>query len=210
MALPRLGILISGTGSNMKSIVAACESGQVPAEVAIVISNRGDAPGIRWAAEHGLETAILSHREYASREDHDRSIIERLRSESVDWVCLAGYMRLLSAVFVGAYPNRILNIHPALLPSFPGLQGQRQAWEYGVKVSGCTVHFVDLELDHGPIVVQRAVPVLDDDDEERLAARILVEEHKAYPEALKALLSGPWKVAGRRVVFSGDRGDRSR
>lgn len=202
MAIARLGILISGTGSNMKSIVAACESGEVPAEVAIVVSNRPDAPGINWAAEHGLETAILSHGGYASREDHDRSIVEKLRSESVDWVCLAGYMRLLSPVFVGAYPNRILNIHPALLPSFPGLHGQRQAWEYGVKVSGCTVHFVDLELDHGPIVVQRAVPVWDDDDEERLAARILVEEHIAYPEALNALLTLSWKIEGRRVVFN--------
>ena len=201
MTLPRLGILISGTGSNMKSIVAACECGEVPAEVAIVISNRADAPGIAWAAEHGLETAIVSHRDFADRESHDLAIVDRLRDDEVEWVCLAGYMRLLSAVFVDAFPNRILNIHPALLPSFPGLHGQRQAWEFGVKVSGCTVHLVDLELDHGPIVVQRTVPVLEGDDEDRLAARILEQEHMAYPEALEALLTRGWSLHGRRVVF---------
>jgi phosphoribosylglycinamide formyltransferase-1 len=202
MTLPKLGILISGTGSNMKSIFAACEAGEVPAEVAIVISNRADVPGIEWAAEHGLETAVLSHKDFADREAHDLAIIERLREAGVEWVCLAGYMRLLSAVFVDAYPNRILNIHPALLPSFPGLHGQRQAWEHGVKVSGCTVHLVDLELDHGPIVVQRAVPVFDDDDSDRLAARILEQEHIAYPEALRALLTRPWSLRGRQVIFS--------
>jgi len=197
----KLGILISGTGSNMKSIVAACEKGDVPAEVAIVISNRADAPGIVWAADHGLETAIMSHKDYPHREDHDRAIVERLREAQAEWVCLAGYMRLLSAVFLDEYPNRILNIHPALLPSFPGLHGQHQAWEYGVKVSGCTVHLVDLELDHGPIVIQRSVPVLADDDADRLAARILEQEHIAYPEALKALLTQSWKLDGRRVIF---------
>ena len=201
MAQTKLGILISGTGSNMKSIVAACEAGDVPAEVAIVISNRVDAPGIAWAEEHGLETAGMSHRDFADREAHDRAVVDRLREVGVVWVCLAGYMRLLSAVFVDAYPNRILNIHPALLPSFPGLHGQRQAWRYGVKVSGCTVHLVDLELDHGPIVMQRSVPVLSDDNEDRLSARILEQEHIAYPEALKALLTQPWSLDGRRVVF---------
>jgi phosphoribosylglycinamide formyltransferase-1 len=201
MALTRLGILISGTGSNMKSIVAACEAGEVPAEVAIVISNRADAPGIEWAAEHGLATAVLSHTEYPDREAHDRVVVERLKATAVDWVCLAGYMRMLSAFFVGAFPNRILNIHPALLPSFPGLHGQRQAFEHGVKVSGCTVHLVDVELDHGPIVIQRAVPVRDDDDEDRLAARILSEEHIAYPEAIRALLIRPWRISARRIVF---------
>ena len=202
MTLPNLGILISGTGSNMKSIVAACDAGEVPAEVANVISNRADAPGIAWASEHGLETAVLSHKDFSNREAHDLEIIERLREAGVEWVCLAGYMRLLSAVFVEAYPNRILNIHPALLPSFPGLHGQRQAWEHGVKVSGCTVHLVDLELDHGPIVVQRAVPVFDDDDSDRLSARILEQEHIAYPEALRALLTRPWSLRGRQVIFS--------
>jgi phosphoribosylglycinamide formyltransferase-1 len=201
MALTKLGILISGTGSNMKAIVAACESGDVPAEVAIVVSNRGDAPGIRWAAAHGLETAVLFHRDFSEREAHDRAIIGRLRAAKVEWVCLAGYMRLLSPVFVAAFPNRILNIHPALLPAFPGLHGQQQAWEYGVKVSGCTVHLVDLELDHGPIVVQRSVAVLPDDDADGLAKRILVEEHIAYPEALRNLLTRSWRLDGRRVVF---------
>jgi phosphoribosylglycinamide formyltransferase-1 len=202
MAPTKLGILISGTGSNMKSIVAACETGEVPAEVAVVVSNRADAPGIVWAAKHGLETAILCHKDFPTREDHDRAIVERLRGPGVEWVCLAGYMRLLSAVFVDAFPDRILNIHPALLPSFPGLHGQQQAWEYGVKVSGCTVHLVDLELDHGPIVIQRSVPVLPSDDAESLSARILEQEHIAYPAALKALLTQAWKLDGRRVVFS--------
>jgi phosphoribosylglycinamide formyltransferase-1 len=201
MALTKLGILISGGGSNMKSIVAACEAGEVPAEVAIVISNRAVAPGIEWAAGHGLTTAVLPHKDFADREAHDLAIVDRLREVEVEWVCLAGYMRLLSAVFVDAFPNRILNIHPALLPSFPGLHGQRQAWEFGVKVSGCTVHLVDLELDHGPIVVQRTVPVLEGDDEDRLAARILKQEHMAYPEALEALLTRGWSLQGRRVVF---------
>ncbi len=201
MALTRLGILISGGGSNMKSVVAGCEAGEVPAEVAVVISNRADAPGLEWAAEHGLSTALLPHADFPSREAHDRAVVDRLREAAVDWVCLAGYMRLLSAVFVKAYRNRILNIHPALLPSFPGLHGQRQAWEYGVKVAGCTVHFVDLELDHGPIVVQREVPVLPDDDEERLAARILDQEHIAYSQALRLLLTKPWRIEDRRVVF---------
>ena len=201
MASTRLGILISGTGSNMKSIVAACEAGEVPAEVGVVISNRVDAPGITWATEHGLETAVLSHRDFADREAHDRAVVDRLQEAGADWVCLAGYMRFLSVVFVDAYPNRILNIHPALLPSFPGLHGQRQAWEYGVKVSGCTVHLVDLELDHGPIVIQRSVPVFSDDDEDLLSARILEQEHIAYPEALKALLTQSWSLDGRRVFF---------
>ena len=202
MAITKLGILISGRGSNMKSIVAACEAGEVPAEVALVLSNKASAPGLEWAAEHRLATAALSHKDYPDREAHDRAVVECLQEAGVEWVCLAGYMRLLSGVFVDGYPNRILNIHPALLPAFPGLHGQRQAWEYGVKVSGCTVHLVDLELDHGPIVIQRVVPVLDDDDEDRLAERILEQEHRAYPEALHRLLTRPWRLSDRRVVFS--------
>lgn len=202
MNLTKLGILISGRGSNMKSIVAACDSGEVPAEVAIVISNAPDAPGIAWAAAHGLPTVVLPHTEYPSREVHDRAVAVCLVEAGVEWVCLAGYMRLLSAEFINAFPNRILNIHPALLPSFPGLHGQRQAWEYGTKVSGCTVHLVDLELDHGPIVVQRTVPVLDGDDEARLSSRILEQEHLAYPEALAKLLMGTWSIEGRRLVYS--------
>ncbi len=200
MALTKIGILISGGGSNMKSITAACEAGEVPAEVAVVISNRADAPGIAWAAARGMATSIIPHEKYPDREAHDRAVVERLREAAVEWVCLAGYMRLLSAFFVDAFRDRILNIHPALLPSFPGLHGQRQAWAHGVKTAGCTVHFVDLELDHGPIVVQRPVPVLPDDDEDSLARRILEQEHVAFPEALRLLLGGPWRIDGRRVV----------
>ena len=203
MALTKLGILISGRGSNMMSIVAACEAGTVPAEVVVVISNRGDAPGISWAHEHGLATAVISHRDFADREDHDRAIVARLQRAEVEWVCLAGYMRLLSRPFIEAYANRILNIHPALLPSFPGLHGQRDALRWGVKISGCTVHLVDLELDHGPIVVQRAVEVQDGDDEEALSTRILAQEHQAYPEAIRKLICAPWRLDGRRVVFGG-------
>ncbi len=200
MELTKLGILISGRGSNMKSIVAACDSGEVPAEVAVVISNTPDAPGLAWAAAHGLPTAVLPHQEHPSREAHDRAIAVCLVEAGVEWVCLAGYMRLLSTELINAFPNRILNIHPALLPAFPGLHGQRQAWEYGVKVSGCTVHLVDVELDHGPIVIQRTVPVLPGDDEARLSARILEQEHLAYPEALAQLLAGGWKLEGRRLI----------
>ena len=202
MAQTKLGILISGTGSNMKSIVAACDSGKVPAEVAVVISNKADAPGIIWAAEHGFPTAVFSHTDFPNREAHDRAIAVRLVEAGVEWICLAGYMRLLSDELVNSFPNRILNIHPALLPSFPGLHGQQQAWDYGVKVSGCTVHLVDTELDHGPIVVQRVVPVLEGDDADQLAARILVEEHIAYPEALRRVLTEAWALEDRRVVFS--------
>jgi len=202
MALTKLGILISGRGSNMKSIVAACQAGEVPAEVVLVLSNKASAPGLEWAAERGLATAMVSHKDFTDREAHDRAVVDCLQEACVEWVCLAGYMRLLSGVFVDGYPNRILNIHPALLPAFPGLHGQRQAWKYGVKVSGCTVHLVDLELDHGPIVIQRVVPVLDDDNEERLAERILEQEHRAYPEALHRLLTRPWRLSDRRVVFS--------
>ena len=197
----KLGILISGRGSNMMAIVTACEAGTVPAEVAVVISNRADAPGIAWARERGIATAVLSQRDFPDREAHDRAIVSRLQQAGVEWVCLAGYMRLLSRAFIAAYPSRVLNIHPALLPSFPGLHGQQDALEWGAKVSGCTVHLVDVELDHGPIVVQRAVPVDDADDVDTLSARILEQEHRAYPEALAKLLTRPWRLDGRRVVF---------
>jgi phosphoribosylglycinamide formyltransferase-1 len=203
MALTRLGVLISGRGSNMKSIVAACRSGEVPAEVVLVVSNSADAAGLTWAAEQDIASAVLPHREYADREAHDRAVLEHLRAADVEWICLAGYMRLLSRVLVDAFPNRILNIHPSLLPSFPGLHVQRQALEHGVKITGCTVHLVDLELDHGPIVEQRAVPVLDSDDEAALAARILEQEHLAYLEALRKLLTLRWELRGRRVLFQG-------
>lgn len=197
----KLGILISGRGSNMKSIARACASGDVPAEVAVVISNQGDAAGLAWAAEQGIATAVLPHQNFKTREAHDEAMVQRLAEAEVEWVCLAGYMRLLSRVFIDAYPMRILNIHPSLLPSFPGLHGQRDAFEYGVAVSGCTVHLVDLDLDHGPIVVQRAVPVEGCGDAQALADRILKEEHVAYPEALRRLLTERLVIKGRRVVF---------
>jgi phosphoribosylglycinamide formyltransferase-1 len=203
MARTKLGILISGRGSNMMSIVAACEDGTIPADVAVVVSNKASAAGLSWARDRGLKTAMLSHKDFPDRGSHDRAIVEVLRREGVEWVCLAGYMRLLSQEFIDAYPNRILNIHPALLPAFPGLHGQRDALEWGVKVSGCTVHLVDVELDHGPIVVQRTVPVMDDDDVDALSGRILEQEHRAYPQALRLLLSEAWRIEGRRVVFKG-------
>jgi len=201
MTRTKLGILISGRGSNMRAITEACESGRIPADVALVVSNRADAPGLAWARDHGLATALIPHRDFATRAEHDLAVVAALRAAGVDWVCLAGYMRLLSPAFVEAYPKRILNIHPSLLPAFPGLDAQRQALEHGVRVSGCTVHLVDVELDHGPIVVQRCVPVLPGDTEETLAARILEQEHIAYPEALGLLISKEWEVLGRRVIL---------
>lgn len=199
----RLGILISGRGSNMQSIVRACTSGEIPAEVVVVISNRADAAGLEWAAANGIATEVLPHKNFENRAAHDGAIVGRLADAGVEWVCLAGYMRLLSSTLIDAYPNRILNIHPSLLPSFPGLHGQRDAFEYGVAVSGCTVHLVDLELDHGPIVVQRTVDVEGCDDADALAAKILLEEHRAYPDALRRLFSESWSIDGRRVVFGG-------
>jgi len=196
-----LGVLISGRGSNMKSIVEACESGELPARVGIVISNRADAPGIAWAAAHGLEVAVISHRDFSSRKAHDRAVVARLGEVGVDWVCLAGYMRLLSAEFVQAYPRRILNIHPALLPAFPGLDAQQQALDYGVRVTGCTVHLVDEELDHGPIVSQRVLEIRDQEDVESLKSRLILEEHRCYVEALKRLLGEKWNSEGRRLIF---------
>jgi phosphoribosylglycinamide formyltransferase-1 len=199
----KLGILISGRGSNMQSITRACTTGAIPAEVVVIVSNRADAAGLEWAAANGIATVVLPNKDFDSREAHDRAIVEQLAAAGVEWVCLAGYMRLLSSVLIDAYPNRILNIHPSLLPSFPGLHGQRDAFEYGVAVSGCTVHLVDIDLDHGPIVVQRTVVVEGCTDAEELATRILVEEHRAYPEALVRLLTERWSIGGRRVVFGG-------
>jgi phosphoribosylglycinamide formyltransferase 1 len=201
--LTTLGILISGRGSNMQAIVSACRDGRVSARVGVVVSNRHDAAGLTWARDAGIPTVVLSHKDHPSREAHDIAVVTALREAAVEWVCLAGYMRLLSRAFIDAFPNRILNIHPSLLPAFPGLDAQHQAWTWGVRISGCTVHLVDDELDHGPIVVQRPVAVADDDDAESLAARILAEEHRAYPEALSAVLVRKWRIEGRRVVFLG-------
>jgi phosphoribosylglycinamide formyltransferase-1 len=190
----RLGILLSGRGSNFLAIAEAIEQG-----IAVVISNRRDAPGISSAQNKGLATEVIEPRG-RPRAEHDAEIIASLQAHQVDLVCLAGYMRLLSVGFVRAFPQRILNIHPSLLPAFPGLAAQRQALEYGVTVSGCTVHFVDEELDHGVIVLQKTVPVLSGDDELSLAARIIVQEHAAYAEAIDRVLSGKYRFAGRRFV----------
>ena len=194
----KLGILLSGRGSNFLAIAESCRTGKLDAEIAIVISNREDAPGLARAKEMGLETSCIPSKARV-REEHDAEVIAALKQKDVELVCLAGYMRLLSPQFVRAFPNRILNIHPALLPAFPGLDAQKQAFDYGAKVSGCTVHLVDEHLDHGPIIVQRTVPVLDTDDAHTLADRILEQEHIAYTEAIAIMLNGA-KVIGRRVV----------
>jgi phosphoribosylglycinamide formyltransferase-1 len=196
----RLGILISGRGSNMLAIGEAIAAGRLDATIAVVISNRAAAPGLERAAAAGIPTAVVSPKDHASREACDAAIVALLRAHGVELVCLAGYMRLITPGFVEAFPNAILNVHPSLLPAFPGLDAQHQAWEHGVKVSGATVHFVTAGLDDGPIVMQAAVPVEDDDTEARLSARILVEEHRLYPAAIAKVLAGGWRVDGRRVV----------
>ena len=198
-ALPKLGILLSGRGSNFEAIADSIKAGHLQAEIAIVISNRADAPGLDSARRRGLNAKLIPSKGRV-REEHDRELIAALKEAGVDLVCLAGYMRLLSPEFVGAFPNRVLNIHPSLLPAFPGLDAQKQALEYGAQVSGCTVHIVDEHLDHGPIIVQKAVPVLESDDEHTLSARILEQEHVAYPEAIRLMLSGEVAVEGRRIV----------
>lgn len=196
----RLGILLSGRGSNFLAIAESIRSGRLQGvEIAVVISNVAEAGGIQAARDKGLPTAVFASKG-RKRAEHDADVAKCLREHDVDWVCLAGYMRLLSPEFVAAFPNRILNIHPALLPAFPGLDAQTQAFEYGVKVAGCTVHFVDEHLDHGAIIQQRAIPVLETDDAHTLADRILVEEHLAYSEALALVVSGKYEVRGRRFV----------
>jgi phosphoribosylglycinamide formyltransferase-1 len=198
--MKNLGILLSGRGSNFEAIARNVASGQIrDARIAVVISNTPDARGLAVARELGITALVIPSRG-KEREQHDREVVAALQERKVDFVFLAGYMRLLSPWFVRQYRNRILNIHPSLLPAFPGLEAQQQAFAYGVKVTGCTVHFVDEELDHGPIIVQRAVPVLDTDDEETLAARILAEEHIAYSEAINIVLEGKYEIVGRKLV----------
>jgi len=195
-----LGILLSGRGSNFVAIADSIDAGRIPeARIAVVVSNKADAPGIATARQRGLEAVVIPSKG-RPREEHDREVAAALQQHGAELVCLAGYMRLLSPWFVRQFPHRILNIHPSLLPAFPGLEAQEQAFAYGVKVSGCTVHFVDEELDHGAIIVQRAVPVFEDDDEHTLAARILEQEHLAYTEAIKIVLQGQFEVVGRRLV----------
>ncbi|HET7184723.1 MAG TPA: phosphoribosylglycinamide formyltransferase [Terriglobales bacterium] len=195
----KLGILLSGRGSNFAAIAESVKQGRINAEITIVISNRTEAAGIEHARKLGLDARVIPSKG-RQREEHDAEVVAALNEKQVDLVCMAGYMRLLSPVFIRAFPNRILNIHPSLLPAFPGLEAQKQALEYGVKVSGCTVHFVDEHLDHGAIIVQRAVPVLDTDDDHTLAARILEQEHIAYTEAITIILGGNYDIVGRRVV----------
>lgn len=197
----RLAILLSGRGSNFAAIHDAIERGALKAEIVAVISNRADAPGIARAKQFFLPSYTIDHKRFPDRHGHEQAIMRVLDAAKPDFIVLAGYMRLLSASFVGAYRNRIVNIHPSLLPAFPGVDAQSQAVAYGVKVSGCTVHFVDEHLDAGPIIVQRAVEVRDDDTGETLAARILVEEHAAYVDALSRLATRPFRIEGRRVVF---------
>jgi phosphoribosylglycinamide formyltransferase-1 len=196
----RIGVLLSGRGSNFEALADSITANRIPnAEIAIVISNREGAPGLDRAKSRNIATRAIPSKGL-EREAYDRQVVAVLRENKVDLVCLAGYMRLLSPYFVAAFPNAILNIHPSLLPSFPGLESQRQALEYGVKYAGCTVHFVDENLDAGPIVVQSVVPVKDDDTEDTLSARILQEEHRIYSEAVRIVLEGLYKIAGRRVL----------
>lgn len=197
--LKKLGILLSGRGSNFEAIADSVAAGRLRAEIAIVISNRGDAQGLELAKRRGLN-AVLIPSKGRVREEHDAEVVAALKQVQVDLVCLTGYMRLLSADFIRAFPNRIVNIHPSLLPAFPGMDAQKQALEYGVKVSGCTVHFVDEHLDHGPIILQKTVPVFDGDDAHTLSARILVQEHIAYSEAIELVLSGGIDMQDRKVV----------
>jgi phosphoribosylglycinamide formyltransferase-1 len=196
-----LAILLSGRGSNFVAIADSIAADRIPnAKIAVVISNKPDAPGIATARDRGLNAIVIPSKGMP-REDHDREVVAALKQHNVDLICLAGYMRLLSPWFVQQFPHRILNIHPSLLPAFPGLEAQEQAFAYGVKVTGCTVHFVDEELDHGAIVIQKTVPVLDTDDEHTLAARILEQEHLAYTEAINVVLEGKSTVIGRRLVI---------
>ena len=199
----RIGVLLSGRGSNFEALAESVAAGRIPnAEIAVVISNQPNAAGLQKAEGRGIATRMIPSKGL-QREAYDRQVVAVLQEHKVDLICLAGYMRLLSPGFVEAFPRRILNIHPSLLPAFPGLEAQKQAFDYGVKVSGCTVHFVDQALDHGPIILQRTVPVLDSDDEHTLAARILEQEHIVYSESIRIVLEGRFEIAGRRVVSKG-------
>ncbi len=196
----RLAVLISGRGSNLQSIIDAVAAGALDATIAVVVSNKKDAAGLTRAAEAGIEALHLNPKDYSGRGAYDQAIVDVLHQRRVDLVCLAGFMRLVGKPLLEAFPRRILNVHPSLLPSFPGLDAQRQAVEHGVRVSGATVHFVTAELDGGPIILQTAVPLLDRDDADSLATRILAEEHRLYPEAIRIVLDGRWRIDGRRVV----------
>jgi phosphoribosylglycinamide formyltransferase 1 len=195
-----LAILISGRGSNMRAIGEAVAEGRLRASIRVVVSSRADAPGLQWARDAGIETLVMAPEEFETRDAYDGALIEALKSRGATLVCLAGFMRLVGPRFCDAFPNAILNVHPSLLPAFPGKDAQGQALAHGVKVSGVTVHFVTPELDAGPIIQQAAVPVRDDDTRETLSARILVEEHRIYPEAIQRVIDGGWRLDGRRLL----------
>jgi len=198
-----IGVLISGSGTNLQAIIDAIESRRLDAKIAVVLSNKADAYGLVRAQNHRIATEVLDHKQFPSREAYDQAVVDGLRARGVELVVLAGFMRLLSPVFIKAYSNRIMNIHPALLPSFPGLHVQKKAVEHGVRFSGCTVHFVNEECDEGPIIIQAVVPVFADDSEESLAARILKQEHRIYPRAIQLYAEGRLRVEGRRVLVDG-------
>lgn len=200
-ALPAIGVLISGRGTNLQALIDAIAQGILRARIAIVISNKAAAAGLARAANAGIETLVLDHRDAASRDDYDRRLAKELEARRVRLVCLAGFMRLIGAPLLDAFPNAILNVHPSLLPAFPGVDAQRQALAHGAKVSGATVHLVTNELDGGPIVLQAPVPVLEDDTVETLSARILEQEHRIYPRAVQIILDGSWRLNGRRCLI---------
>jgi phosphoribosylglycinamide formyltransferase-1 len=198
-----IGVLISGGGTNLQAIIDAIEAGKLDAKIEVVLSNKADAQGLARARQHRIPTEVLDHKSFSSRESYDEAVVNLLRGRGVELVVLAGFMRLLSPIFVKAYSNRIMNIHPALLPSFPGLRVQQKAVEHGVRFSGCTVHFVNEECDEGPIIIQAVVPVFSDDTGEALAARILEQEHRIYPRAIQLYAEGRLKIVGRKVLVSG-------
>jgi phosphoribosylglycinamide formyltransferase-1 len=200
----KIGVLISGTGSNLQAIIDSILRGDLRAEIRLVISNRADAQGLERARRHGIETNVIEHRKFSAREDFDSAVLTALRARSVELVALAGFMRLLSPVMIDAFPGRIMNIHNSLLPSFPGIHGPKDAIEYGVKIAGCTVFFVTPGVDVGPVIVQAAVPVLPGDDEQRLAARILQQEHRIFPHAISLFQQGRLEIHGRQVIIKGD------
>jgi phosphoribosylglycinamide formyltransferase-1 len=198
-----IGVLVSGSGTNLQAIIDHIEAKRLDAKIEVVLSNKADAYGLVRAENHGIATEVLDHKQFPSREAYDQAIVDLLRARGVDLVVLAGFMRLLSPVFVKAYSNRIMNIHPALLPAFPGLHVQKKAVDHGVRFSGCTVHFVNEECDEGPIIIQAVVPVFPDDSEESLATRILKQEHRIYPRAIQLYAEGRLRVEGRRVLVDG-------
>ena len=204
-----IGVLISGGGTKLQAIIDAIEAKNLDAEICVVLSNKADAYGLARAKQHGIATAVLDHKSFASREDYDQAVVDVLRARGVELVILAGFMRLLSPVFIKAYSNRIMNIHPSLLPSFPGLHVQKKALDHGVRFAGCTVHFVNEECDEGPIIIQAVVPVYPDDDEATLAARILKQEHRIYPGAIQLYAEGQLHVTGRKVLVDGLSRDES-